>query len=56
MGLEGNQGKWFTVCEVWGVVAGGLGDIPNPVIEPGSPTLAGRFFTTEPPGKPIRGM
>ena len=25
---------------------------PNPGIEPGSPTLAGRFFTTEPPGKP----
>ena len=30
-------------------------DLPNPDIEPvspGSPTLAGRFFTTEPPGKP----
>ena len=28
------------------------GDIPNPGIEPLSPALAGRFFTTEPPGKP----
>ena len=29
-----------------------LGDIFNPGIEPMSPALAGRFFTTEPPGKP----
>ena len=28
------------------------GDLPNPVVEPKSPALAGRFFTTEPPGKP----
>ena len=31
------------------------GDLPGPGIEPaspGSPALAGRFFTTEPPGKP----
>jgi len=28
------------------------GDLPNPGIEPTSPALAGRFFTTEPPGKP----
>ena len=28
-------------------------DLPNPRIEPASPTLAGRFFTTEPPGKPV---
>ena len=27
-------------------------DLPNPGIEPTSPTLAGVFFTTEPPGKP----
>ena len=26
-------------------------DLPDPGIEPGSPALAGRFFTTEPPGK-----
>ena len=28
------------------------GDFPIPGIEPASPALAGRFFTTEPPGKP----
>ena len=27
-------------------------DLPNPGIKPASPTLAGGFFTTEPPGKP----
>jgi len=30
-------------------------DLPNPGIKPASPVdpaLAGRFFTTEPPGKP----
>ena len=27
-------------------------DLPGPGVEPLSPTLAGRFFTTEPPGKP----
>ena len=33
-------------------------DLPNPGIKPTfpvSPALAGRFFTTEPPGKPIYG-
>ena len=29
------------------------GDLPNPEIEPASPALAGRFFTTEPPRKPL---
>ena len=29
------------------------GDLPNPGIEPMSPALAGRFFTSEPPGKPL---
>ena len=28
------------------------GDLPNPRTEPGSPSLAGRFITTEPPEKP----
>ena len=27
-------------------------DLPDSGIEPGSPALADRFFTTEPPGKP----
>ena len=31
------------------------GDLPDPGINPeASPTLAGRFFTTAPPGKPNR--
>ena len=33
------------------------GDLPNPEIEsmsPVSPALAGRFFSTEPQGKPAR--
>ena len=29
------------------------GDCPNPGIEPRSPALAGRFFTTDQPGKPL---
>ena len=28
------------------------GDLPNPRIESASPALAGRFFTSEQPGKP----
>ena len=32
------------------------GDLPNPVIEPASPELAGGLFTTEPPGKPLDSM
>ena len=27
-------------------------DLPHPGVEPGSPAMAGGFFTTEPPGKP----
>ena len=27
------------------------GDLPDPGIKPASPALAGRFFTSEPPGK-----
>ena len=29
------------------------GNLPDPGIEPVSPALAGGFFTTEPPGKPV---
>jgi len=29
------------------------GHLPNPGIEPTSPSFAGVFFTTEPPGKPM---
>ena len=28
------------------------GDLPDPGIEPASPSLAGGFFNTAPPGKP----
>ena len=28
------------------------GDLPDPGFKPPFPALAGRFFTTEPPGKP----
>ena len=30
------------------------GDLANPGIKPTSPALAGRFFTTEPSGKPVK--
>ena len=29
------------------------GDLPGPGMEPMAPALAGRFFTTEPPGKQV---
>ena len=29
------------------------GHLPRPGIKPASPALAGGFFTTEPPGKPL---
>ena len=32
------------------------GDLPDPGTEPASPALAGGFFTTEPPRKPLREM
>ena len=32
------------------------GDLPNLGIEPASPALTGRFFTNEPPGKPLMGL
>ena len=31
-------------------------DIPGPEIEPMSPALAGRLFTTDPPGKPLNNL
>ena len=42
----------FSRQEYW---SGLRGDLPDPGIEPTSPmspALAGRFFTTEPPGEP----
>ena len=46
----------FSRQEYWsGVPLPSLGDLPDPGIEPMSlvsPALAGRFFTTVPPGSP----
>ena len=48
----------FSRQEYWsGVPFPSPGDLPDPGIEPlspESPAMAGRFFTTEPPGKPKR--
>ena len=50
----------FSRQEYWsGLPFPTLGDFPDPGIEPlspAAPTLAGRFFTTELPGKPIYGQ
>ena len=44
----------FPRQEYWsGLPFPSLGDLPDPGIEPAPPVLAGGFFTTEPPGKPI---
>ena len=47
----------FSRQEYWsGLLFPSPGDLPNPAIKPGSPVspaLAGRFFTTEPPGKSL---
>ena len=43
----------FSRQEYWsGVPLPSPGDLPDPGTEPRSPALAGRFFTTEPHGKP----
>ena len=40
--------------EYWsGLLFPSLVDLPKPGTEPVFPALAGRFFTPEPPGKPI---
>ena len=44
----------FPRQEYWsGLPFPSLGDLPDTGIKPTSPALAGRFFTGEPPGKPI---
>ena len=44
----------FSRQEYWsGLPFPSPGDLPYPGIEPAFPTLAGRFSTTETPGKPI---
>ena len=39
--------------DAWAQLLRGMWDPPGPGIEPVSPALAGGFFTTEPPGKPL---
>ena len=47
----------FPRWEYWsGLLIPSPGDLPNPGIKPTSPALAGRFSTTEPPGKPLYGL
>ena len=42
----------FSKQEYWsGLSFPSPGDLPNPGIKPGSPTLQADFFTVEPPGK-----
>ena len=44
----------FPRQEYWdGLSFPSLGDLPHPGIKSMSPALAGRFFTTEPPGKAL---
>ena len=44
----------FSRQEYWnGLPFPSPGDLPNPGIKPTSPVLEGRFFTTEPPRKPL---
>ena len=44
----------FPKPEYWsGLPFPSLRDCPDPGIEPASPALAGRFFTTEPSGSPL---
>ena len=44
----------FPRPEYWNGLPSRLpGDLPDPGVEPASPALAGGFFTTEPPRKPV---
>ena len=50
-------GAWAVGCRLnsrvaWPLLLCGMWDLPGSGIKPVSPALAGRFFTTEPPGNP----
>ena len=48
----GSSVMGFPRQESWSVLLfPSLGDLPDPGIKPVSPTLTGRFFTSEPPGQ-----
>ena len=65
---QGSRAQGFCSCGSWALETGlavvlwgagawtelllGMWDLPRAGIKPRSPTLAGGFFTTEPPGKP----
>ena len=50
--LPGPLSMGFPKQECWsGLPLPSPGDLPDPGIESMSPVLAGRFFTTKPPGK-----
>ena len=42
-------GRAFSSCGTQALLLHGVWDIPGPGMEPGSPALAGKFLTTEPP-------
>ena len=44
-GLSSGGARAWLLHHMW--------NLPGPEIEPVSPALAGSFFTTEPPGKPL---
>ena len=45
----------FPRQEYWsGLLCPSPGDLPDPGIKPSTSALAGRFFTIEPPGKPLQ--
>ena len=48
----GSRVHRFNSCGAWVQPSLGMWDLPGPGIKPMSPALAGRFFNTEPPGKP----
>ena len=54
---QGPLSMWFPRQEYWsGLLFPSPGDSPDLGIEFASPSLAGRFFTNEPPGKPLNSI
>ena len=51
---QASLSRAFPRQEYWsGLPFPSPGDLPDPGMEPSPPALAGGFFTTEPPGKPL---
>ena len=52
-GLTGSSSHSTGVshCDAWAWFPRGMWELPRPGVEPVSPALTGRFFTTLPPGK-----